>query len=102
MNEKEIMENELVINKMKKATGNDSANVQADELIASIDQSIDNFTAEAIKAGREYSNYTMNQCIAVSVYSTSLLSQLKTVVMFALLAYIALTLVSVSKKFPKS
>lgn len=101
-NEKEIMENELVINKMKKAAEDDTANAQADALIASIDQSIDNFTAEAIKAGREYSNYTMNQCIAVSVYSTSLLSQLKTVVMFALLAYVALTLVSVSKKFPKS
>ena len=101
-NEKEIMENELVINKMKKATENDSANAQADALIASIDQSIDNFTAEAIKAGREYSNYTMNQCIAVSIYGASLLSQLKTVVMFALLAYVALTLVSVSKKFPKS
>ncbi len=101
-NEKEIMENKLVINKMKKAAEDDTANAQADALIASIDQSIDNFTAEAIKAGREYSNYTMNQCIAVSIYGASLLSQLKTVVMFALLAYVALTLVSVSKKFPKS
>jgi hypothetical protein len=100
-NNKEIMDNELIINKIKSANTNASANAQADALIESIDKSIDNFTAEAIKAGREYSNYTMNQCIAVSISGTSLLGELKTVAAFALLTYAALMAISISKKFPK-
>jgi ribosomal protein S13 len=101
-NNKEIMDNDLVINKMQNAAQNGSANEQADALIASIDKSIENFTVEAIKAGREYSNYTMNQCIAVSISGTSLFSELKTIIIFAFLAYIAATMFSVSKKFPKA
>ncbi len=100
-NNKEIMDNKLIIEKMQKASGSTAAREEADALIASIDKSIDNFTAEAIKAGREYSNYTMNQCIAVSISGTSLLSELKTVVIFACLAYVAAISRSVSKKFPK-
>ena len=71
------------------------------ELIASIDKSIDNFTAEAIKAGREYSYHTMNQCIAVSISGASLFGELKTVVVFACLAYAAAIAYAISKKFPK-
>ena len=100
-NEKEIMDNNLVITKMQSATGNTSVNAQADALIEAIDKSIDNFTAEAISAGREYSNYRMNQCIAVSISGISLFSQLKTIVMFAMLAYIAAMLFVISRKFPK-
>ena len=101
-NNKEMMDNELVIGKMENASGNASAKEEADALIAAIDSSIDNFTVEAIKAGREYSNYTMNQCIAVSISGVSLFSELKTVIIFAFLAYVAATMRSVSKKFPKS
>ena len=101
-NEKVIMENDLVIKKMKNGSDSETAISEADTLIASIDASIDNFTVEAIKAGREYSNYTMNQCIAVSIYGTSLFGELKTVVIFALLAYVAATVFSISKKFPKA
>ena len=101
-NNKEMMDNELVIDKMENASGNASAKEEADALIAAIDTSIDNFTVEAIKAGREYSNYTMNQCIAVSISGVSLFSELKTVIIFAFLAYVAATMRSVSKKFPKS
>lgn len=97
-----MMDNSLVIDKMQAAGQNDTANAQADALIASIDQSIDSFTAEAIKAGREYSNHTMNQCIAVSISGVSLFSELKTVVIFAALAYAAALLLSVAKKFPKT
>lgn len=100
-NNKEIMENELVIEKIMSANTNTSVNAQADALIESIDKSIDNFTAEAIKAGREYSNYTMNQCVAVSIAGTSLFGELKTVAAFALLTYVALMSISISKKFPK-
>ena len=100
-NNKEIMDNDLVIKKIEGAANNTSANAQADELIATIDKSIDNFKNEAIKAGREFSNYTMNQCIAVSVSGTSLFSELKTIAMFAVLAYVAFILLSISKKFPK-
>ena len=101
-NNKEMMDNELVIDKMENASGNASAKEEADALIAAIDSSIDNFTVEAIKAGREYSNYTMNQCIAVSISGVSLFSELKTVIIFAFLAYVAAAMRSVSKKFPKS
>lgn len=101
-NNKEMMDNELVIDKMENSSGNASAKEEADALIAAIDSSIDNFTVEAIKAGREYSNYTMNQCIAVSISGVSLFSELKTVIIFAFLAYVAATMRSVSKKFPKS
>ena len=98
---KEMMDNKLVIEKMQGAAQDDTVKTQADEMIATIDQSIDAFTAEAIKAGREYSNYTMNQCIAVSISDAPLMSELKTVAVFAALAYCAFILRSVSKKFPK-
>lgn len=100
-NNKEMMDNQLVIEKIENATNNSTANEQADALIATIDKSIDNFKTEAIKAGREYSNYTMNQCIAVSVSGTSLFGELKTIAVFAAFAYLSLMLLSISKKFPK-
>ena len=101
-NEKEIMNNNLVIGKMQESAENNSAKAEADALIASIDKSIDNFMIEAINAGREYSNYRMNQCIAVSISGTSLFSELKTIIIFAFLSYIAAMLFTVSKKFPKA
>ena len=101
-NEKEIMDNNLVIGKMQAVAENNSANAEADALIASIDESIDNFTIEAINAGREYSNYRMNQCIAVSISGTSLFSEIKTIIIFAFLSYIAACVFAVSKKFPKA
>ncbi len=101
-NNKEIMDNQLVIDKMQSVNGNSSANSEADQLIAAIDKSIDNFTAEAIKAGREYSTHTMNQCIAVSIYGTSLFNELKLIAVFALFAYAAAVLLSISKKLPKN
>lgn len=101
-NNKEIMDNELVIEKITSANPDEAAKAQASALIASIDSSIDNFTVEAIKAGREYSDYTMNQCVAVSISGVSLFDELKTVVIFAALAYVALLMLSIAKKFPKS
>ena len=101
-NEKEIMDNNLVISKMQESDNSETAISEADALIATIDKSIDEFTVEAINAGREYSNHTMNQCIAVSISGSSLLGQLKEVVVFAFLAYMAAMLWVISKKFPKS
>ena len=101
-NEKEIMDNNLVIGKMQSTSENTSANAEADALIASIDESLDSFTIEAINAGREYSNYRMNQCIAVSISGTSLFGELKTIIIFMMLAYIAAYVFTVSKKFPKA
>ena len=99
--DKEIMDNNLIIEKMQSAVGSTTAGTEADALIASIDSSIDSFTTEAINAGREYSDYTMNQCIAVSISGVSLFGELKTIVIFAFLAYISAMLFDVSKKFPK-
>ena len=101
-NEKQIADNNLIIDKMQKTSENKAVNDEADELIASIDKSIDNFTIEAINAGREYSDYRMNQCIAVSISGVSLFTELKTIIMFAFLAYLAAMLFAVSKKFPKA
>lgn len=100
-NNKEMMDNDLVIEKIQAAGNIVSASEAADALIESIDGSIDNFKAEAIKAGREYSNYTMNQCIAVSISGVSLFDEIKTVAVFAVLIYAAAILFSVAKKFPK-
>ena len=99
---KEMMDNELVIRKIQSAEEDKDANAQADMLIASIDKSIDEFTAEAIQAGREYSNHTMNQCIAVSISGSSLFGELKTVAVFLILAYVAAIALAVSKQFPKA
>ena len=101
-NEKEMMDNNLIIGKMQSASGQTAFGSEADALIESIDKSIDNFVTEAINAGREYSNYRMNQCIAVSISGASFLGELKTIIIFAVLAYMAAVLFAVSKKFPKA
>ena len=99
-NEKEIMNNNLIIGKMEGVSGNSVTHDPTDTLIASIDNSIKAFGKEAILAGREYSASKMNQCIAVGIYGVSLFSELKTIFVFAAFAYLALVLLAISKKFP--
>ena len=60
-----------------------------------------NFETEAVRAGRECASHRMNQCIAVSIYGVSLTSELKSLILFAVFAYISLMLYEISKKFPK-
>ena len=100
-NEKEIMDNNLIIDKI--ASGNRDAQISssADSLVESIYSSIKAFEKEAITAGREYSRHKMNQCIAVSIYGISLMGELKTLILFAVFAYLSLVLYLISKKFPK-
>ena len=100
-NEKEIMDNNLIINKISSSSGNEQISSSADSLIESIYGSIKGFEKEAITAGREYSRHRMNQCIAVSIYGVSLGSELKALVLFAAFAYVSLVLYKISKKFPK-
>ncbi len=100
-NEKEIMENNLIINKIVAANGNTEIFSSADSLIESIYASIKGFEKEAINAGREYSRHKMNQCIAVSSYGTSIMSELKALVLFAVFTYLAFMAYKISKKFPK-
>ncbi len=97
--EKEIMDNNLIINKMAGATDVYGTHAEADALIESIDKSIKLLSDEAIAAGREYSNYKMNQCIAVSISGVSLFGELKTVILFAAFAYISLMIFAISKMF---
>ena len=99
-NEKEIMDNNLIINKIS-SNSNESQISSADSLIESIYASIKGFEKEAITAGREYSRHKMNQCIAVSIYGISLMSELRTLVLFAVFVYMAFVLYLISKKFPK-
>ena len=100
-NEKEIMDNNLIIDKISLNGHDQQLYKWADSLIDSIYQSIKDFEKEAINAGREYSRYKMNQCIAVSIYGISIMSQLKTLVLFGAFAYVSIMLNRIAKKFPK-
>jgi hypothetical protein len=100
-NEKEIMDNNLILNKISSSDGNVQISSLADSLIESAYNSIKGFEKEAINAGREYSRHRMNQCIAVTVYGVSIMSELKTLILFAGFTYITLVAYLLSKKFPK-
>ena len=100
-NEKEIMNNNLVIEKIASNSVETNFYESADSLIESIYSNIKGFEKEAITAGREYSRHKMNQCVAVTIYGTSVMSELKTLVVFAAFAYVAFVLYRISKKFPK-
>ena len=100
-NEKEIMDNNLVIDKISLNSKNSQLYQSADLLVDSIYDSIKGFEKEAINAGKEYSRHKMNQCIAVSIYGISIMSELKALVVFAAFAYVSLVLYMISKKFPK-
>ena len=100
-NEKEIMDNNLVMDKISSSNQSPQLYLSADSLVDSIYESIKEFEKEAITAGREYSRHKMNQCIAVSIYGVSLMSEMKTLVLFAAFVYVSLVLYRISKKFPK-
>jgi len=100
-NEKEIMDNNLVVGKITNGVQTPQMIASADGLIGSIYENIQNFGKEAIRAGKEFSRHKMNQCIAVSVYGVSIIEELKSMVIFAVFAYLAFVLRRISKKFPK-
>ena len=100
-NEKEIMDNNLVINKMSSNSSGSQLQESADSLIDSSYEIIKGFEKETIKAGREYSNHKMNQCIAVSIYGNSLMNELNTLVLFAAFTYGMIMFRRISKRFPK-
>lgn len=100
-NQKEIMDNNLIIDKMNAASGNSSSHRLADPLIESIDESLTAFSEEAIAAGHEYAYHKMNQCVAVSIYGPSIISEMKKAVIFAFIAYISVTVYAVSREFAK-
>ena len=100
-NEKEIMDNQLIIEKITAGDKSPELYTSADSLIESVYESIKGFEKEAIIAGREYSRHKMNQCIAVNVYGTSIMDEVKTIVLFAAFAYVAFMLYRISGKFPK-
>lgn len=100
-NKKEIMDNNLIIDKMSVGSPETHKYESVNNLIDSIYNNIRAFEKEAINAGRQYSNYKMNQCVSVTVYGTSLMSELKDLVIFAAFAYVSLMLFDISKKFPK-
>lgn len=100
-NEKEIMDNLLVIDKISSSDQDTQLYSSADSLIDFIYDTLKDFENEAITAGREYSRHKMNQCIAVSIYGVSLLHKLKGLVLFAAFAYVSLVLRHISKKFPR-
>ena len=100
-NEKEIMDNQLIIDRIDASSNNPALYQSLEAQIESIYTHIKAFEQEAITAGREYSRYRMNQCIAVSIYGVSLMQELKTLVLFASFAYVSLMLNRIARKFPK-
>lgn len=100
-NEKEIMDNDLVAEKISSGDQTGSLNPSADQLIESIYAGIKGYENEAVTAGREYSRHKMNQCIAVSIYGVSLMSELKILLLFAAFAYVTFMLFRIAGKFPK-
>ena len=100
-NEKEIMDNKLVINKINSNERDNPIYTSTDELIESIYEDVKEFEKESITAGREYFRHKMNQCIAVSFYGTSIFNTLKTILVFAVFAYVSFMIYRISKKFPK-
>ncbi len=100
-NEKEIMDNNLVIDKISSNNSEFGLYASADSLIESIYSSIKGFEKEAINAGRECSNHKMNQCIAVSIYGISLMNELKTLILIAAFIYVTIMLCCISNKFPR-
>lgn len=100
-NEKEIMDNNLVIEKISSNNPDEQLYASANSLVDSIYAGIKGFEKEAITAGREFSSHRMNQCIAVTIYGNSVIDELKTLIIFAAFAYVAFTLRRISKKFPK-
>ncbi len=100
-NEKVIMDNNLIIDKVTSNKQKARLNSSADTLIDSIYLSIKDFETKAITAGRECSRHKMNQCIAVTIYGTSLGGELKAIIVFAVFAYVSFMLRKISKKFPK-
>lgn len=99
-NEKTIMENNLIIEKMQGASPEASSHETADALIAEIDQQLHAFADEAIAAGREFWSHRMNQCIAVNIYGVTLMGELKGLILFAAFAYASAMLFAISKTFP--
>lgn len=99
--EKELMNSNLIIQKIEEADGSPSYATQADALIGKIDMNLQALTIEAIAAGREYSDYKMNQCIAVNITDTSLFDEMKMIAVFAVLAYASAIAYELSRKFPK-
>ena len=99
--EKQIMDNNLIIEKMKNGTSSEESYKAADELVNTVYSDLKAFEKEAVNAGREYYNHRMNQCISVTVYGVSLMDELKSIVMFAAFAYVSLMLFVIARKFPK-
>ena len=100
-NDKELLNNSLIIQRIENAGDVSALSAQADALILAIDKTLGDLTVEAVTAGREYSDYKMNQCIAVSISNAPMLNEIKMIAVFAILAYISAMACELSKKFPK-
>jgi hypothetical protein len=100
--EKELMNNSLVIQKIENTDDFSLVAAQTDALILALDKTLNDLTVEAVAAGREYSDYKMNQCIAVRISNAPILNELKMVILFAVLAYVAAIACELSRKYPKA
>lgn len=101
-NEKELMNNTLVIQKIEDTSDDSALALQADALILALDKTLNDLTVEAVTAGREYSDYKMNQCIAVRISNAPILNELKMVALFTVFAYVAAMAIELSRKYPKA
>lgn len=88
--EKGISDNNLKLEKFRAAAGNTAENREyASSLISEIEVSLKSLAEEARLIGQEYYSNQMNQCISATVYSSSVLSQAKTLLLILIVSYIA-------------
>lgn len=99
-NEKSMMDNRLVAEKMQAALGGEDQKASVDQLIRTIDGELEKYAEMAISAGRQYDAQRLNRCIGVSVYGVPLMSEVKDVCIWFVLFYAAFALLSVSREFP--
>lgn len=100
-NDKEMMDNNLIIEKMKLAPGNYANNASADAMIETIDKNLKDFANEAISTGREFANNRMNCCMSVSIYGASFFREIKALLIFALFAYVSAMIFAIAVSFNK-
>ena len=88
--EKSIKDNNLKLEKFKNAKGNTAQNRgYVAELMRSTEQSLEKLADEARLLGQEYYSNQMNQCISAKVYSGSVFSNMKTLILVFAAAYIS-------------
>lgn len=98
--EKEMKQNELVLENLKNSSGNTAENrAIADTVIKTIQDNITRFADEARQIGQEYYDNQMNQCVSANVYNNGITSYAKEIIFVFILAFIASAVFYIGRKY---